>query len=63
MPREYRVAESEDGFDVVDIRTGEIEAIYEDADTADFMAQEMFCDDEVMIAHEEATRPTYPVKA
>ena len=56
MPREYRIAERDDGlFDVVDIRTGEIEAVYEDEETASFMAEEMFCDDEVMIAHENQT--------
>ncbi len=57
MPREYVVVESEDGFDVVDNHTGEIAYTDPDYDDAYFMAGEMFCDDEVMIAHERATKP------
>lgn len=53
MPREYKIVESEDGFDVVDDRTGEIAYSDTDYDMAYFMAGEMFCDDEVMIAHEQ----------
>ena len=59
MPREYQVVESEDGFDVVDNRTGEIAYTDPDCDNAYFMAGEMFCDDEAMIAHEEG-RPWPP---
>lgn len=53
MPREYQVVESEDGFDVVDDRTGEIAYTDPDYDMAYFMAGEMFCDDEAMISHEK----------
>lgn len=52
MPREYVVKESPEGFDVVDDRTGEIAMTTEDFDEAYFVAGEMFCDDELMIAHE-----------
>ena len=52
MPREYQVVESEDGFDVVDDRTGEIAMTTDDFDEAYHAAGEMFCDDELMIAHE-----------
>ena len=56
MPREYAVVESPEGFDVVDDRTGEIAMTTEDFDEAYFVAGEMFCDDELMIAHENATQ-------
>lgn len=56
MIREYRAVQSGDRWDVVNIRTGEIYNSYHDEDTAEFMAEEAFCDDEVMIRHEEENK-------
>lgn len=53
MPREYQTIASENGFDIVDDRTGEIVGFETDEDMADFIASEMFCDDEAMIRHEQ----------
>ena len=56
MTREYTTVETEGGFDIVDVRTGEITGFDVDEDMADFIAGEMFCDDEMMIRHEEGNR-------
>lgn len=56
MIRSYTVEEDNGVFEVVNENTGEIIGCHEDEETAQFMADESYCDDEVMIRHEEATR-------